>query len=201
MLRLFLALFRALGALWPHVRNLPRDAATALGAPAPDRPAAPRRLWLALGLILPIALIAALVLPRIALVMSPSIDAWAVRKAPGPIHRGDYVMFELRHPIAGPEPVSVTKLALCMPGDRLTRIEMPSRMSRTAMDARYFCNGHRLGTTLPFASNGMKLDHMQWSGIVPPGMVYVGSHHPQGFDSRYFGLLPITKLTRMARLI
>lgn len=201
MLRLFLVLFNALGALWLHLRDLPREAATALGAPAPGRPADPRRLWMALGLTLPIALAAALILPRIALVMSSSIDAWAVRKAPGPIRRGDYVMFELQHPIAGPEPVSVTKLALCVPGDRLTKIEMPSRLSSTAMDARYFCNGDRLGTTLPFAGNGMKLDHMQWSGIVPPGMVYVGSHHPQGFDSRYLGLLPITKLTRMARLI
>lgn len=201
MLRLFLALFRGLAALWPHLRDLPREAATALGAPALDRPADPWRLWAALGFILPVALAAALILPRVALVMSPSIDAWAVRKAPGPIHRGDYVMFELRHPIAGPEAVSVTKLALCMPGDRLTKIEMPSRISPTAMDARYFCNGHRLGTTLPFDRNGMKLDHMQWSGIVPPGMVYVGSHHPQGFDSRYFGLLPITKLIRMRRLI
>lgn len=201
MLRLALVLFNALGALWHRLRSLPREAASALGAPAPGRPAAPRRLWIALALILPIAFGAAVAMPRIVLVMSPSIDAWAVRKAAGPIRRGDYVMFELRHPIAGPEPVSVTKLALCVPGDRLTKIEMPSRMSRTAMDARYFCNGHRLGTTLPFAGNGMKLEHMQWSGIVPPGMVYVGSHHPQGFDSRYFGLLPITKLTRMARLI
>jgi type IV secretory pathway protease TraF len=32
-------------------------------------------------------------------------------------------------------------------------------------------------------------------------MVYVGSTHPRGFDSRYFGLLPISSLTRMERLL
>jgi conjugal transfer pilin signal peptidase TrbI len=201
MLRVLWVLYKSFCALLVLLRDLPREAAAALGVCGPEKPPDNHRLAVALAVTLPIALGAAMAMPNIALVMTPSIDAWAVRKAPGPIQRGDYVMFELQHPIAGPQSVLVTKLALCMPGDRLTKIEMPSRLSVTAMDARYFCNGHRLGTTLPLAANGMKLDHMQWSGIVPPGMVYVGSHHPLGFDSRYFGLLPIAKLTRMARLI
>lgn len=42
---------------------------------------------------------------------------------------------------------------------------------------------------------------MKWSGIVPAGMIYVGSHHERGFDSRYIGLLPISRLTRMERIL
>src|SRR3546814_13840178 len=90
----------------------------ALGAPGPDQPSRPERLWRAILVVLPLALFAALVMPQVTLVMSPSIDAYAVRKSPGPIARGDYVMFTLPHPIAGPKPVSVPQHALCLPGYR-----------------------------------------------------------------------------------
>nr|WP_150291061.1 S26 family signal peptidase [Sphingobium estronivorans] len=201
MLRLFWALARAIAGLWPRLRRLPRKAAIALGAPGPDQPARPERLARAMLVVLPIAAIAAFIVPQVALVMSPSIDAFAVRKSPGPIARGDYVMFTLHHPIAGPDPVSVTKHALCMAGDRLTMFETPSPLLPRSRDGHYYCNGILLGVSLPQAHNGMKLDHMRWSGIIPPGMVYVGSTHPRGFDSRYFGLLPIARLTRMERIL
>jgi len=201
MLRLFWALARASVALWPGLRRLPREAAMALGAPGPDQPARPDRLLRAMLVVLPIALIAALIVPQVTLVMTPSIEAFAVRKSPGPIARGDYVMFTLHHPIAGPKPVSVTKHALCIPGDRLTMFETPSPLIPHSRDGHYFCNDVLLGVSLPRAHNGMKLDHMRWSGIIPAGMVYVGSTHPHGFDSRYFGLLPISSLTRMERLL
>lgn len=201
MLRLFWALVRALRSLWPRLRRLPRKAAVALGAEGLDEPARPDRLWQAMGFTLPIALGAALLLPQVTLVMSPSIDAWAVRVSPGPIHKGDYVRFTLQHPIAGPRPVSVTKHVLCVPGDRLDRIEKPSLSGAKEWDSYYFCNGALLGVSLPFAGNGMRLRHLEWSGTIPPGKVYVGSHHPRGFDSRYIGLLPISSLTRMERLL
>lgn len=201
MLRLFWALASAFLGLWPRLRRMPGKAAVALGASGLGEPARPGRLWKALAFILPVALIAAILLPKVSLVMSPSIDAFAVRQAPGPIAKGDYVMFTLRHPIAGPKPVKVTKHALCMPGDRLSRIEKPSVAARNAWDSYYFCNGELLGVSLPFGIHGQKLDHMEWSGVIPEGMVYVGSHHPRGFDSRYFGLVPIATLTRMERLL
>ncbi|SFG37017.1 Type IV secretory pathway, protease TraF [Novosphingobium sp. CF614] len=201
MLRLLLALARAIAGLWPRLRRLPRKAAMALGASGPDQPARPERLARAMLIVLPIAMFAALFMPQVTLVMTPSIEAFAVRKSPGPILRGDYVMFTLRHAIAGPKPVSVTKHALCMPGDRLTMYETPSTHAARAQEAHYLCNGALLGIALPFAHNGMKLDHMEWSGVIPAGMIYVGSPHPSGFDSRYFGLLPTSRLTRMERIL
>ncbi|MHA6766103.1 S26 family signal peptidase [Edaphosphingomonas haloaromaticamans] len=201
MLRLFWALVRAIAGLWPRLRRLPRKAAIALGAPGPDQPARPERLLRAMLVVLPVATIASLVVPQVTLVMTPSIEAFAVRKSPGPIARGDYVMFTLHHPIAGPNPVSVTKHALCMAGDRLTMFETPSPLVPHSRDGHYYCNDEFLGVSLSHAHNGMKLDHMRWSGIIPIGMVYVGSTHPRGFDSRYFGLLPIARLTRMERIL
>src|SRR3546814_9841466 len=86
------------------------------------------------------------------LVMSPSIDAWAVRAAPGPIEKGDFVLFMLSHPLAGPEPVKVTKRALCMPGERISLIVKPSTMEPHAMDGWYYCDGVLLGVTKPYRS-------------------------------------------------
>jgi len=201
MLRLVWALTSALAGFWLRLRCLPGKAAVALGASGHGEPARPERLWTALAIILPVALVAGIALPKVSLVMTPSIDAFAVRPAPGPIVRGDYVMFTLHHPIAGPKPVKVTKHALCMPGDRLTRIEKPSIAAAKEWDSYYFCNGELLGVSLPYGVHGLKLDHMEWSGVIPAGMAYIGSHHPRGFDSRYFGLVPIATLTRMERLL
>lgn len=201
MLKLLLALARGVAGLWPRFVRLLHAAASELGSPGPALPARPGRLLAALAIILPLSLCAAWLLPQITLVMSPSIEAYAVRKSPGPISRGDYVMYRLQHPIAGPSPVSVTKHALCMPGDRLTMYETASRQAPGRRDGHYFCNGKLLGITLPFAHNGLKLEHMKWSGIIPSGMIYVGSHHPRGFDSRYIGLIPISRLTRMERIL
>jgi type IV secretory pathway protease TraF len=151
--------------------------------------------------VIPIALFAWWAMPKLSIVMTPSIDAWVVTPSPGSIVKGDYVQFMLSHPIAGPKPVSVTKHALCMPGDRLTMQERPSAGSAGAWDGYYFCNGQLLGVSLPVGRHGQRLEHLRWSGTIPADFAYVGSHHPRGFDSRYFGLVPLKRLTRMRRLL
>ncbi|WBO21757.1 S26 family signal peptidase [Sphingomonas abietis] len=201
MLRLFWLLVSALRALWWALRRLPAELAVALGAGSVDSPPRPHRVWIAIGVSLPTALLAAWFVPQVTLVMSPSIEAWAVRKDPGPIARGDYVMYTLFHPIAGPKPVNVTKHALCMPGDRLTWREMPSLSGPKVRDTQFFCNGTLLGTALPFTRDGRHLTHEMWTGVIPAGQMYIGSHHPQGFDSRYFGLVRLDRLTRMERIL
>jgi type IV secretory pathway protease TraF len=194
MLRLAWRLAKALRAVVRALVTLPREAATALNA---DR----RHLGRAMLLILPAALFIAVALPQVTLVVTPSIGAWIVRRAPGPITKGDLVMFTLSHPVAGPKPVSVTKYALCLPGERLTMIETPSRVAPREWDGHFYCNDELLGVSLTHATNGLKLQHFRWNGVIPAGHIYVGSHHVRGFDSRYFGLMPIDRLTRMARLL
>src|SRR3546814_17092958 len=71
-------------------------------------------------------------------------------------------MFTLHHPIAGPKPVSVTKHALCLPGDRLTMFETPSPLAANSWDGHYYCNGQLLGISLSQAHNGLKLTHLKW---------------------------------------
>lgn len=187
---------------WRPLCELPWRAAVALGSAGFDEPARPHRLRQAIALVIPTALLSWWAVPQVTFVMSPSIEAWAVRPASGPIERGDYVMFLLSHPLAGPKPVNVTKHALCLPGDRLRMIEKPSPGTTGATDGWYYCNGVLLGVSKPFGRNGQRLDHFHWSsGAVPDGQAYVGSSNLNSFDSRYFGFIPLARLRRMERVL
>jgi conjugal transfer pilin signal peptidase TrbI len=187
--------------LWPLIRDLPGRAAVALGSPGFGEEPRPGRLRKAMVIILPITLLAWWALPQVIWVMSPSIDAWAVRPAPGPIHRGDLVAFQLSHPLAGPRPVGVTKYALCLPGDTIEMRERPSRAGGEH-DGWYYCNGRLLGISKSLSLKGAGLVHWKPSqAVIPAGYLYVGSKHPSGFDSRYYGLVAIARLTRMERVL
>ena len=198
-----LAWHAAMG-LWPEVKLLPLRAAVALGSSGFGSPARPGQLWKAYAIVLPIGFIAAWAIPQIIWVMSPSIDAIAVRSAAGPIRKDDFVMFLLSHPLAGPKPVNVTKRALCLPGERIAMIEKPSMTPGTAhnYDGWYYCNGHLLNVSKAMGRNGRTLDHWHpTQGTIPQGFVFVGSDHPDGFDSRYYGPVAIGRLTRMEKIL
>jgi len=188
-------------SLWPRLKDLPLSAAVALGSGGLGEPARPGQLAKAMAIILPIALLAWWAIPQVTWVMSPSIDAWAVRAAPGPIQRGDLVSFMLSHPLAGPKPVGVTKYALCLPGDRIKMVERPSS-APDARDGWYYCNGRVLGVSKGLSLKGAKLEHWKPAqATIPAGYLYVGSKHPSGFDSRYYGLIKIARVTRMERVL
>jgi conjugal transfer pilin signal peptidase TrbI len=180
---------------------LPRAAAVSLGSGGPGQPARPLRLPLACMIVLPVGLATWSAIPQITWVISPSINAWAVRASPGAIRRGDLVSFVLTHPIAGPRPVHVTKHALCLPGDRLEVIERQS-VYPGIKDGWYYCNGRLLSVSKPRTRNGESLAHfIPAHRRVPAGYAFVGSAHPDGFDSRYFGLIALSRLVRMERAL
>ena len=193
--------FKAARSGWSELKMLPLKAAVALGSSGLGQPPRPEQLWKAFGIVLPIGLITYWAIPQVTIVMSPSIDAWLVRKAPGTIVRGDFVSFTLSHPLAGPKPVMVTKLALCLPGDRIDWIEKPST-TPGEWDGWYFCNEKLLGISKPYGHNGQKLEHWRPMGaFIPQGMIYVGSSHASGFDSRYYGPIAIERLKRMEKVL
>jgi len=188
-------------ALWSEAKLLPLKAAVALGSSGLGQPPRPEQLWKAYGIVLPVGLLTMWAISQFTLVMSPSIDAWIVREAPGAIRRGDFVSFTLSHPLAGPKPVQVTKEALCFPGDRIDWLEKPS-MTPHEWDGWYYCNGKLLGVSKPYGHNGQKLGHWRpMVGTIPAGMIYVGSSHASGFDSRYYGPVAIGRLRRMEKLL
>lgn len=192
-------------AAWPEIKLLPLRAAVALGSSGLGQPVRPAQLWKAYAIVLPIGLVAWWAIPQVTWVMSPSIDAIAVRADPGPIRKGDYVMFMLSHPLAGPKPVNVTKKALCMPGERIDMIEKPLMMPGVPSgqyDGWYYCNERLLNVSKAIGRNGQKLDHWQpREGTIPQGFVFVGSSHSSGFDSRYYGPVAIPRLARMGKVL
>jgi conjugal transfer pilin signal peptidase TrbI len=188
-------------AAWPEIKLLPLRAAVALGSSGLGQPVRPAQLWKAYAVVLPIGLAACWAIPQVTWVMSPSINAVAVRASPGPIHKGDFVMFMLSHPLAGPKLVNVTKQALCMPGERIDMIEKPSVTSRS-WDGYYYCNERLLNVSKAIGRGGQKLDHWQpREGVIPGGTIFVGSSHPDGFDSRYYGPVAIDRLKRMEKVL
>lgn len=198
---MFRLVWNAARSFVPRLRALPKEAALALGPAQSDEPGRSHQLLKACAIILPIAAVTAWGLPQLTLIMSPSIDAWVVRKAPGPIHRGDLVSFKLIHPLAGPAPVDVTKYALCFPGDRIAMAETPS-MTPGAWDGRYYCNGHLLGISKAIGQDGQRLTHWKpTASRIAAGHIYVGSTHASGFDSRYYGPVAISRLIRMEKLL
>ncbi|MBB6122860.1 S26 family signal peptidase [Sphingobium subterraneum] len=197
--------WNAARGLWPEVKLLPLRAAVALGSSGLGQPVRPAQLWKAYAIVLPVGFAATWAIPQLIWVMSPSIDAVAVRPAAGPIRKGDFVMFLLSHPLAGPKPVNVTKRALCLPGEHIVMIEKPSMMPvapQGERDGYYYCNGHLLNVSKANGRNGQKLQH--WHPVqatIPQGFVFVGSGHPDGFDSRYYGPVAIGRLTRMEKIL
>lgn len=193
--------WRAGNRLWRELKDLPLRAAVALGASGLGQPARPAQLLKAYGIVLPIGLFAWWAMPQITLVMTPSIDAWVVHRSPGPIHRGDLISFTLSDPIAGPKPIAITKYALCLPGDRISMVERHG-IGGPALNGWYYCNGTLLGVSKPAARNGKALSHWRpESPRIPEGMIFVGSRHPDGYDSRYYGPVAIERLTRMEKLL
>jgi type IV secretory pathway protease TraF len=188
--------------LLAEARALPLRAAIALGGAGYGEPPRPERMRRALAIVIPTAWVTAWAIPQLTWVVSPSIEAWAVRSAPGPIRANDYVSFWLSDALAGPRPVHVTKHALCLPGQTLSEVERPSRRAAARTDGYYYCDGRLLGISKPYSARGLPLAHLAWGRKpVPVGFAYVGSHHPDGYDSRYFGPIAITRLTRMARVL
>ncbi|WP_342250360.1 peptidase [Sphingomonas sp. OTU376] len=200
MLRLCCALARLLRPALAWLACLPARAAVEIGGQVEGMPARPHRLGIVLLGVIPLCMVASWLLPKVTLVMSPSIDAWIVTPAAGPIQKGDLVQFILDHPVAGPKPVSVTKYVMCVAGDRLSLVE-PASANPGPRVGLFFCNGIFLGRTLSQSSDGKPLPHSTWRGVIPKGFAYVGSRHPRGFDSRYLGILSLERLHRMTRLL
>ncbi|QNG43600.1 S26 family signal peptidase [Sphingobium yanoikuyae] len=198
---MLLLTWRAGNRLWRELKDLPLRAAVALGASGLGQPARPAQLLKAYGIVLPIGLFAWWAMPQITLVMTPSIDAWVVHRSPGPIHRGDLIFFTLSDHVAGPKPVAITKYALCLPGDRISMVERHG-IGGLIANGWYYCNGRLMGVSKPAARNGKALMHWRpESPRIPKGMIFVGSRHPDGYDSRYYGPVAIERLTRMEKLL
>lgn len=83
---------------------------------------------------------------------------WMTDEVPGP---GDYATFELSHPLAGPEPVLISKQLKCWPGETL-KVE----------GRDFWCGGHYLGRAKTKTLTGKPLPLFSFSGPIPEGKAF-----------------------------
>lgn len=124
---------------------------------------------------------------QVVLTMTPSVDVRVLIKTPKlPPVVGDYVLLEAYHEYM-PEGMNLlTKRYLCAEGQVIE-----------ATGTNVYCDGVWLHRRKPLTGTGKPLDAFVWSGPVPAGQVYVGSKHPDGFDSRYLGFFELSGLLRL----
>ena len=122
---------------------------------------------------------------------TPSIDARILLKTSERPRKGDYVLAPAAHPYMPPGYKHLAKKALCVAGEELS-------FSHGA----FTCAGVVIATVKAETRTGAPLAAFEWTtGPIPDGYVFVGSAHPDGFDSRYLGLFAADELVRLERLL
>lgn len=122
--------------------------------------------------------------------MTESVKYHVLLKAPGEVHKGDYVNVALYHEsIDKAQAVNLTKRVACVAGEIL-------KYERGA----HWCNAQYLGTVLKRDTQGMPLPEFSWNGPVPDGKVFLSGDHVRSFDSRYFGFVNAAALERLQPL-
>lgn len=118
----------------------------------------------------------------------PVTIAWI---SPGPIHGGDYVLFEAQSPVINNgERAHLTKQVACVEGQTVN------------FDGEIFtCDGRELGGVIRSTSDGRPVVPTDFKGVIPAGKVFVMGSHPRSFDSRYLGLIEVAQATRVEPLL
>ncbi|MGH8459348.1 MAG: S26 family signal peptidase [Nevskiales bacterium] len=129
---------------------------------------------------------------HLVVVRGDSIRYRLVWVAGGEVHKGDYVNLRVSHPIisADGQETLLTKRVDCIAGETLR------------FDGKQFwCRDILLGGVIAKTWDGKPLTPFAWDGPIPDGKVFVMGEHPRSFDSRYFGLVDLQRLTRVWGLL
>ncbi len=121
---------------------------------------------------------------------SPSLPNWAYYFERGKsVKRGEVAFFappsnKLVHSHFGAEPPVFGKIVYGMPGDTVEHRGSDVIVSRSAGAGNEAPSEQLVGKLKPVSSLGEKLAPGP-TGVIPSGCFYMGSPHPDGFDSRY----------------
>ncbi len=83
----------------------------------------------------------------------------------------------------------LVKKVVCMEGDHLV-----------VKDREYYCNGKYLCTAKKFSRRGERLENFKFNGKIPQGMLFLMGPHKDSYDSRYYGFIPIDKVSKVLPL-
>lgn len=127
---------------------------------------------------------------KLVLNVSPSLDQRALWLSPGEIQLGDFVVFDYSHPI-------IAEVGLTRMSKRVGCFH-PQVISVSQRDV--YCDGQLLGTALSVDKHGNPMPVTTDTGEVPQGKAFVIGDHERSFDSRYYGLVDVARMTRAVPL-
>lgn len=105
------------------------------------------------------------------------------------VERDTVVIFPRRDPALPDGVEHMTKHVLCLPGDLLEVIGLD-----------FYCNGVLITRAKTHTRRGDPLPLFEWEGgPVPADVFFAGTDHPDGYDSRYFGFVPLDSATVLER--
>lgn len=129
---------------------------------------------------------------RLSISLTDSVDAKLLVRNEAPLMRDDFVSFILFDERAPGGEARVMKRMICLEGDELRY---------DAAERYFYCNDVVVGYVKPRALDGSVLEPFAWTGThIPAGYAYVGGGHKDSYDSRYFGLVSLDRLTRYEKL-
>ncbi|WP_262695997.1 S26 family signal peptidase [Kordiimonas aquimaris] len=119
---------------------------------------------------------------RYAFNMTASVDGKIFKMRPDlAVEKQATVMFKRDDPLLPAGVNHMTKHVLCFSGDIL---------KRDGLD--FYCNGEKITRAKRATKTGDPLRVFDWSeGQVPEGVFFAGTRHPDGYDSRYYGFVPL----------
>jgi len=136
--------------------------------------------------------------PRLVWNASSSVPLGLYRVEPGPVRRGDLVLIrpppavaELAHRRGYlPKSIYLIKYVWAIPGDQVCRF-----------GTYVLVRGMLVVRALPRDNLGRRMPVWRGCRTLRSGEFFVLAYSPQSFDSRYFGLVPVTSVMGRAVLI
>lgn len=162
---------------------------TAKRSPLPSE-VSPRRMAAVMGFIAIFGYLSFTWFPKLNWVLTDSVPHYLLIKSDKEIGKGDYVSYHLTNYLDDMKKIWVTKQAACMPGDHLF-----------VQGRNYFCNNEFLGQSKELSLKGQPLEAFIYDGVIPDNRVFLMTDHQDGFDSRYWGLVPLDALKRYEPII
>ena len=108
-----------------------------------------------------------------------------------PVERGSIVIFPWSDPILPDGVEHMTKHVMCLPGDMLERRGLV-----------FYCNGNRITEAKSHTRSGDPLTLFNWDvGRIPDGVFFAATPHPDGYDSRYYGFVPLASAKVLERTL
>jgi type IV secretory pathway protease TraF len=124
--------------------------------------------------------------------MTESVDGKIFKMRPDlTVSKETTVMFEWNDPVLPKGVKHMTKHVLCFPGDVLKREGLA-----------FYCNGVIISRAKQHTRTGDPLKAFDWTeGKVPNGVFFAGTDHPDGYDSRYYGFVPLDSAVVVERAL